>query len=410
MKILQVNNVYGVGSTGKLTRAIHRGLQADGIASVVLYGRGPTSREANTHRICSNFYGKRNALRSRITGLMYGGCQLSTNRAISRIEKEKPDVVHLQCINGYFLNIYQLIEWLKNQKIPTVLTLHAEFLYTANCGHAFLCDGWRTGCGHCPRLKEATKSWMLDRTHQSYSKMLHAFSGFDRGLKVISVSPWLEKRAQMSPILSGKNHGVILNGVDTRVFCCRDSAALSERHHVHHRNVIFHVTALFRDLPGDGKGGWYLLRLAERMPSTLFLVAGPCQLQGSVPDNVLMLGEIHDQELLAQYYSLADLTVITSRRETYSMVCAESLCCGTPVVGFRAGAPEMISLQEYSQFVPQGDLDALEHCVCQWLNRTPSLSKQEIEAEAHRVYDEKVMIAQYEKVYEELLCGWNGSN
>lgn len=40
MKILQINNVYGVGSTGKLTKAIHHGLMSDGYSSVVIYGRG----------------------------------------------------------------------------------------------------------------------------------------------------------------------------------------------------------------------------------------------------------------------------------------------------------------------------------------------------------------------------------
>ena len=43
MKILQINCVYGTGSTGRLTQAIHTRLLAEGIKSVVCYGRGPRS-------------------------------------------------------------------------------------------------------------------------------------------------------------------------------------------------------------------------------------------------------------------------------------------------------------------------------------------------------------------------------
>lgn len=41
------------------------------------------------------------------------------------------------------------------------------------------------------------------------------------------------------------------------------------------------------------------------------------------------------------------------------MVTAESLCCGTPVVGFKAGAPEQIAIKEFSEFVEYGDLNSL---------------------------------------------------
>ena len=406
MKILQINNVYGSGSTGKLTQVLHKKLQEDGLDSVVLYGRGQTAHEENVYRICSNAYGKANSIASRITGIRYGGCRQSTNRIIRLIRKEKPDIVHLQCINGNFVNIYKLITWLKESEIPTVLTLHAEFMYTANCGHAFDCEQWKTGCGQCPQLFKATKSLFFDRTHESYLKMAQAFSGFDEKLKIVSVSPWLKERAESSPILSGKNHCVILNGVDTEVFQRRETAALAKNHNVNHIKVIFHATAMFRDEQDDTKGGWYLLQLAKRMLQlpVLFVVAGKYEVSGDLPDNVILLGEIRDQIRLAQYYCLADLTVLTSKRETYSMVCAESLCCGTPVVGFCAGGPEMIALPEYSQFVPNGDMDALENCVNRWLSAKSELLSKQMAKAAKDVYAKEAMVRQYEELYGRMIC------
>ncbi len=404
MRVLQVNNVYGVGSTGKLTQILHMAMLEDGMNSSVLYGRGPDAHEKGVIRICSNLYGKVNSLISRFTGIPYGGCWSSTKKIIRIIQEEQPDVVHLQCINGNFVNIYRLISWLKERKIPTVLTLHAEFMYTANCSHAFDCELWKTGCGRCPRRYKATKSLFFDRTHRSFLKMADAFCGFDTTLKIVSVSPWLMKRAKSAPILSKKDHRTIMNGIDTEVFHPRDTIRLSQKHNTSHKKVIFHATAMFRDMEGDPKGGQYILQLAQRMRQdpVLFVVAGKYMVHGAVPDNVVLLGEIRNQELLAQYYSLADLTVLTSKRETYSMVCAESLCCGTPVAGFQAGAPEEIALPQYSCFVSNGDLDALENAVRGML--ASSYKRLQIAETARETYAKEKMVRQYEALYREVIC------
>ena len=402
MKILQINCVYGVGSTGKLTAALHTGLLAEGTDSVVLYGRGPDAHAPGVYRLCSNLYGKANSLISRLTGLRYGGCRLSTRNAIHILQKEQPDVVHLQCINGSFINIYRLVSWLKEHRVPTVLTLHAEFMFTANCSHAFDCERWRSGCGSCPRRYEASKSLLFDRTHTSFLKMQQAFSGFGAALRVVSVSPWLMERAKSSPIFSEANHCVILNGIDTGVFRPRREKNLPVTHDVPHKKIIFHATAMFSDVREDPKGGWYVLRLAEEMPDAVFLVAGKHRIHGSIPENVTLLGEIRDQTLLAQYYSLADLTVLASRRETFSMICAESLCCGTPVVGFCAGAPEQISLPQYSRFVPNGDPDALKESVRQMLDAP--FDAQQIAQAARERYAKETMIEKYKALYREVLC------
>lgn len=171
MKVLQVNSVYDFGSTGKITADIHRLLPQYGVDSVVCYGRRGKTDDSNVYRICDDFYSHIEHFRANITGVMYGGCEISTQRLIRIIEREKPDVVHLQCLNGYFVNIYRLVEWLKNNHIPTVLTLHAEFMYTGGCGYSIDCNQWSTrkGCGHsiCPRYRSELKSLFGDRDRKS---------------------------------------------------------------------------------------------------------------------------------------------------------------------------------------------------------------------------------------------------
>lgn len=402
MKILQINSVYGVGSTGKITRDLHLQLLKDRVESVVLYGRGGTTDESGVYRITSDFYAKANNLWSRVTGIRYGGCRYSTAKIIKFIVREEPDVVHLQCINEHFVNIYELVEWLKEQCIPTVLTLHAEFMYTANCPHAFECERWKIGCGQCPKVYAATKSLFFDRTDKSYQKMKQAFDGFDDCLEIVSVSPWLMERAKQSPILLGKQHRVIYNGIDTSLFHPRSDDNIKRRYCADGKKIIFHATAFFRDIDGDPKGGAYLIKLAQKMKqeNVIFLIAGKYDIRDNVPSNVVLLGEIRDQNQLAAYYSAATVTLLISKRETYSMVCAESLCCGTPVVGFKAGAPEQICLPEYSEFVRQGDIDALHTVLLNWLDKPRNASLAGI---AQAKYGEEHMISDYMKTYKAVL-------
>lgn len=390
MKILQVNNVYGERSTGKLTRTIHEGLLAAGHESVVVYGRGHGLDAPGVIRLCPEWYGRANSLLSRLTGMMYGGCLLSTARLKAIIRREKPDVVHLQCINGYFVNIYRLVRWLKEQRIKTVVSLHAEFMYTANCGHAFDCRQWQHGCSRCPDRKKATKSLFFDGTGRSWRTMRQAFAGFAEDCLVCPVSPWTEERARQADILKGLPLRTVFNGVDTKVFSCGPAEQARE-------DLALHVTAHFSDEKEHPKGGWYLLELARRMPETTFLVVGRAEVSGAVPENVKLLGVVADQLELARLYRRARLTVLVSRRETFSMPCAESLCCGTPVVGFRAGAPEGIALAQYSEFVDYGDLDGLEAAVHRWLGRQEEHGA--IAAEAADQYGAETMVRTWIDIY-----------
>jgi glycosyltransferase involved in cell wall biosynthesis len=109
--------------------------------------------------------------------------------------------------------------------------------------------------------------------------------------------------------------------------------------------------------------------------------------------------QTENQAELAVYYSMADLTLLTSKKETFSMICAESLACGTPVVGFEAGAPETISLEDYSAFTRQGDIDALEILVKKWLNKKREYGDA-ISTVASKVYSKTLMCEKYVKLYQ----------
>lgn len=402
MKVLQINCVHNVGSTGKIMSEIHLGLQERGMESVICYGRGKRVSMPNVYKTCGELYSKMNHLWANVRGQMYGGCSVSTVRLINIIKKEKPDVVHIQCINGYFVNIRRLISWLKNAKIKTVVTLHAEFMFTGNCSHARDCERWKIGCGQCPQLKSEIHSYGIDGTRASWKKMRKAFDGFGDNLLVVSVSPWLMNRAKQSPLLEKALHCTILNGLNTDVFYPRNIGGLREKFPAD-KKIVFFATTYLTNTQTDIKGGRYIIELAKQLlgEDIMIVVAGRYNPNLDYPANMILLGHLAEQEALADYYSIADVTVLTSLRETFSMVTAESLCCGTPVVGFEAGGPESIALSEYSKFVPQGDVEALKHALLEMLNT--SWKRDEIGKKALDIYSGKQMVKEYVKVYQRFL-------
>lgn len=401
MRILQVNCVYKKGSTGKIVYDIHQELLKQHIDSVVCYGRGEVVGEPNVYKTCGELYSKINNIWSRINGLKYGGLYFSTLKLEHIIENIKPDIVHLHCINGYFVNIYKIIRYLKYNNIKTVVSLHAEFMHTANCGHALKCEKWQTGCGHCPVLKLATKSFFIDGTARSWELMKQAFDGFNENLIVTSVSSWLMERAKLSPILAGKKHVVVMNGIDTNIFHAQNYSKLRRKYgFLENEKIVFHATPSFTNIPTDIKGGRYLIELATKMPDITFIVAGPHN-EIKVSGNIILLGNIDNQNVLSEFYALSDVTILTSEKETFSMVCAESLSCGTPVVGFMAGGPESIALPEYSEWVEYGNIYALKDAINTMFNM--KIDKKDIALKAHSLYDRTVMTNNYISVFRELL-------
>ena len=392
MKVILINTVYPAGSTGKIVQALEHRYRSTGIETVVLYGHGGAS-EPGRIKIAGELYMKLQALRSRLTGIMYGGCLLSTRRAIRVIQKEKPDIVHLHCLNSNFINIFRLLTWLKKNHVHTVLTNHAEFMYTANCGHAFECERYQSGCLGCPRPRLVTKAWFTDGTHRAWARMKRAFAGFST-LLVTNVSPWLTERASQSTMLKEFEHHTVLNGVDTAVFHDRGETSPQKE------KMVLHVTAKFSDDPNDLKGGRYLIQLAEKLEgqNVRFVVAGKHRDDLTVPPNMELLGHLTDQNRLAELYSQADVVVLTSKRETFSMITAESLCCGTPVVGFRAGGPEQIALPQYSEFVEYGNVDALYAATQKML--ASAFDPKAISEVARKTYSNEKMAENYLKIYE----------
>lgn len=401
MKIMQVDVNYAFSSTGKIVADLVSGLNELGHTTAAFYGRGANSNLENVHKISSDFEVVLHALSTRLTGLTDGFSPLSTNRLIAHIESFKPDIIHLHDLHGYYLNIEDLVVYLKRKKIPTVWTFHCEFMYTGKCGYAFDCVKWKTECDQCPRLNDYPQSLFFDFTNRMFLEKKKMFDDFHL-LHIVSPSGWLADRIRQS-IVGNKKLSVIYNGIDTEIFNERSTSLIKSKFNIGDQFVVLSVGS---DLLSSRKGGKWILELARRnfSKNIIFIMVGVDQMPKNIPNNVRIVHRINDQDLLAEYYSLADVLLLTSEKETFSMVSAESLACGTPIIGFDSGAPKEVALPGYGQFVSYADLNALEsllHAAKE--GGVKFMSSNECINFARRRYSKNTMVDAYLKVYQSLL-------
>lgn len=403
MNILQVNCHYKYGSTGKIMDDLSQYYCSVGDQSIQCYSRGKRVKTPGVYKLAYEPICKLGKLINLFYCSPFEWGSYSTKKLIKLIQQKKPDIVHLHCINAYTLNVYKLFSFLSERNIKTVITLHAETFHTGGCAYALECNQWKNeeGCVSCPQVNG---KYFKNRVYRKWKKMRKSISNFEgKNLALISVSPWLMARAEQSTIMKHMNHYVVLNGINTEIFCRQNSECVARECFGINKRYILHVTSGFDD---SIKGGQYVEMIAQRLlndhiEDVDILVVGPHKFESNY-SNLHFLGIIRDQQVLANLYSNAEITLLTSKKETFSMICAESLCCGTRVVGFEAGAPETISIPEYSRFCEQGNIDELYKNVIEALNDN-SLERDEVSKKSVETYSRETMAKGYRHIYERLL-------
>lgn len=408
MRIVHIN-CADFGSTGKMIDQISKQAHKRNWDSFLF---APFINEEKSYlkkkAYCFNHEPGINRRVAQVLGLRYNFAPFSTQKILKYLKQVNPDIVHLHAINGNVVNVYKLITFLKNKNIPMVVTNHSEFFYTGTCTHAYDCEKWETGCGNCMDFKSQAQSSFFDRTNTAWKKMKNVFSDY-KNATIVSVSPWVFSRSMVSPIVDGLKQKMILNGLDTTNFNALDMVGARERLGLSLKDkYIAYITTRFNpDDDKEVKGSSHIIELAKKLEShnVKVLVVGVCEkYTAKLPKNMIVVGQVMNQKVLADYYCAANLSVITSKRETFSMIVAESLCCGTPVLGFKAGGPESITIQEYSQFFEYGNIDELYKSIIEkWLDFKNSENSKTLSQLARIKYSSERMANEYFDLYEEML-------
>lgn len=407
--LLQINVTANWGSHGRIAEEIGRLAIGKGWESFIAYGRGEPSSESKLIRIGNKESKYINALRARLFDNEGLNSKADTERLIKQIEQIKPDIVHLHNIHGYYLHYPTLFNYLSEKGLPVVWTLHDCWTFTGHCSHFELvgCDKWKSGCHHCPQLKEYPKSLGVDGSERNYRLKKEYFTSVNK-LTLVPVSEWLGNLLSTS-FFRDKDKTVIHNGIDTDIFTIHINKAetLARIGCSAGKHLVLGVASVWT----ERKGFFDFLKLRELLPEDRFdiVMVGLTKRQlENIPYGITGICRTNDIHEMAEIYSAADVFVNPTYEDTFPTTNLEALACGTPVVTYNTGgSPEAID-SETGIVVDQGNVQQLKDAVIQICQADGDSYRQKCRARAVSLFDKRDRYQDYLRLYDNILgdsCG-----
>ena len=364
MRILMINSVCGIRSTGRICTDLAEALEKQGHEVKIGYGREsvPEKYRRFAVRISSEAEVRLHGLKARLFDADGLGSKYATARFLRFIEEFDPDVIHLHNLHGYYINVPMLFRYIIKNNKRVIWTLHDCWAFTGHSGTCdkISCEKWEHGCEHCPLTHGYPKS-LLDRSKRNYSWKKELFSSV-KDLTLITSSHWLTGLVKRS-FLKEKNIVIIPHGVNADAFRYLEND-FKQKHGIQEKNMLLGCATAW----SKTKGLDDFIALSERLDDryAVVLVGLKPDLLARMPARILAFGRTQNTEELAKLYSAADIFVNLSYVDSFSMVNREALFCETPVLTYETGGcAECLNGKNGISF-KKGDLDAVVH----FLNET----------------------------------------
>ena len=356
MRVLIINSVCGIRSTGRICTDIAAKYMADGHAVRIAYGREivPPEYQPIAVPIGSKTGTYINALKARFLDNEGFNAEKSTKTFLKWAEEYNPDLLWLHNLHGYYINLEMLFSWIKSRpQMEVKWTLHDCWAFTGHCAHfTFVgCDRWKTGCHDCPQTKEYPAAY-TSNCSKNYRKKQENFCGVEK-MTLITPSRWLADLVGQS-FLKDYPVEVCYNTIDRSVFKPTEGD-FREKYGLKGKKVILGVASAW----SERKGLQDFMKLAGRLPEAYRIVlVGVTEVQRRLlPDSVLGITRTESASELAQIYTAADVFVNLTYEDTYPTVNLEAQACGTPCITYRTGGSVESVPEDW--VVERGDLEAV---------------------------------------------------
>tara|TARA_Y100000992_G_scaffold287998_1_gene241320 strand:+ start:70 stop:1305 length:1236 start_codon:yes stop_codon:yes gene_type:complete len=349
MKILIVNATDIDGGAARASYRLHRALLENGLDSEMLVQdkksddytvRGPITK------IQKGFAKIRPTLDSIPVYFfknhkqeLFSPSWFGLSGIVKKINKIKPDIVHLNWICGGMMTIEEIAKI----DAPIVWSLHDMWAFTSGSHYCIKYKSYHKNTTSKKTQRESILSRRIfKRKQKAYARK--------KDITIVGLSKWINECSKSSELLHSKNHVNIPNLINTNIFKpfnknqARELWALPKNKKL----ILFGAMSATSDLR---KGFKQLIDAIRNLKSSEieFIVFG-----SSKPKNKLdigyrihYLGNLHDDVSLITLLSAADVVVVPSLQENLSNVIMESLACGTPVAAFDIGGnSDMINHKE----------------------------------------------------------------
>ncbi|MBO3341638.1 glycosyltransferase [Clostridium perfringens] len=400
MKVLQINSVCGVGSTGRIATDLYKVLEEQGHECVIAYGRGTAPEGIKTIKIGTDFDNYMHVAKTRFFDKHGFGSTKATKEFIKKVKEYDPDVIHLHNIHGYYINIEILFDYLKKSNKKVIWTLHDCWSFTGHCSHFDYigCDKWKDKCEKCPQKKEYPSSILKDNSNWNYEKKKQLFTSVNN-MTIVTPSKWLSNLVKES-FLNKYPIKVINNGIDLGIFKPTKSN-FREKHNLQDKIIILGVASVWT----EKKGFNYFIELASRLDDSFkIIMLGITEKQKKMlPNNILGIKKTNNTIELAEIYSIADFFVNTTLEENFPTTNLEAIACGTKVISFdTGGCNETIDYGKLGICIKKGDINELESKILKVKEFNLELNNN-INKKFMKKIGREFMIIKYKEVYEDIL-------
>lgn len=292
------------------------------------------------------------------------------------IKREKLDILHVHYAIPHAVCAI-LARQMAGTNVKIVTTLHGTDI---------------TVLGHDPTLTEAIKF------------------GIEKSDAVTAVSHALS-RETIEVIAPDKELQVIHNFIDEKVYQKKDAPCFKTAYGIKsEEKVLIHVSN-FRQVKRVRDVVSAFARIVEKVPAKLLLVGdGPektslCKLVKTlgIEEKVIFLGR---QDHLEQLYSISDLMLLLSEKESFGLVALEAMTCGVPCIGTNIGGiPEVITEGYNGYLCELGNIEQISERAIQLLQDSELLKQFSDNAAttSEEQFKSDRIISQYEDLYRNLL-------
>lgn len=392
MKLLLIDVNCKNSSTGKIVYDLFTEYRKKGFLAAVAYGRGKKIKEDCIFKFGIDLETIFHVLMNRLTGLHGVFSFFSTLKLKKIIKRFNPDIIHLHELHGYFINIISTLEFIKKRKIKIIWTFHCEYMYQAK-GHVYS----KIEDKSWSRKKEYPSSWFIDLSNYTVRRYKKVFSDFEN-LTIVAPSQWLISRIENS-FLKNLNTVHIFNGIDQKIFRPTYDESVLKKYNIDSEKII--VLSVAPNILDSRKGGPEIIEIAKKVKNDkiMFIMIGTDKSEQKY-SNLLYIKRTSNQKELAIFYSIADVFLILSKRETLPTTCLESLSCGTSIIGYNNGGIKETAPENCGFFVDSSE----KYKIINLLNR---IEKKVINQNdknlctkfAINKYSKEVMLANYMSLY-----------
>lgn len=402
-KLVQINVVCN-GSTGRIMNQIQEEAINQGWEAYSFFGRGNPAND-NCFKTNNKLDILFHVLITRLFDKHGHGSKRATKKLVKQIEEINPDVIQLHNIHGYYIHLKTLFDYLKRCNKKIVWTLHDCWPFTGHCSYFTYpkCEKWKKECRKCIRKKDYPKSMFVDSSTKAFDLKRQLFTGI-KNLTIVTPSEWLANLVRQS-FLKEYEIKVINNGIDLSVFKPTNTIDIRKKYNIpEDKKIILGVAAVW----DKRKGLKDFIELSKIIDNSYIIVlVGLNKKQiKKLPNNMIGITRTENVEELANFYTTAEILYNPSKEETFSLVTAEAIACGTPIVAYEDTAMVEIIQQgekvlstdvnnKFGEIIKENDIKTVYNKIKYFKNYS-----KENYVEYSKKYNKENKYKEYIKIYE----------